>query len=80
MSAHWGIYPSTRIGWTVVYVVDEHGCLLHDEPVCTVPSDYHGWFVEWLMSQPCEWKGPSLLWHPALGETMDSRKEMRAGE
>lgn len=48
-----------RHNHTSVWVVDEHGCLLHTEPVCVVftgPTG-HSWFVEGLEGQPCSYPG-----------------------
>ena len=45
-----------RMGWTPVYIADEHGCLQHTEPVCTIPTGCktgHAWFLEWLKKQEC---------------------------
>lgn len=64
-----------RNGWRTVWLVDEHGCALNTEPLCTVPSEYHSWFVDWLVKQkmPDEAMTLGLLWHPALGETSATR-------
>lgn len=55
-----------------VLLVDEHGCLLHDEPVCWVDDDSRGaLFFAWLEKQdvPDELRPLTpLLYHPALGE------------
>lgn len=40
-----------RNGWTAIYAVDDHGFFLHTEPVCTIPTNYHAWFRDWLLSQ-----------------------------
>lgn len=52
MSAHWAM-GENRMGFTTIYVVDEHGCLLNTEPACTVPERYGNWFLAWLLAQPC---------------------------
>jgi hypothetical protein len=52
-----------RNGWRSVWVVDEHGCHLHTEPVCTVPVPWHDWFAEWLRNQPVEQYFPELIHH-----------------
>jgi hypothetical protein len=44
------------MGWTRIWLVDEHNRSLHTEPVCTVPtggSVNHKWFAEWLEKQEC---------------------------
>ena len=60
--AYWIQGPS-RMGWTSIYVVDEHGCLLNTEPACSVPDRYGDWFVTWLMVQRCPYpvEGPFAL-------------------
>lgn len=53
-------------GWTQIYVVDEHGCLLHTEPVCSVPTKWgHRWFTAWLIEDvvAAPVSMPSLLEH-----------------
>lgn len=61
--AHWAKGQS-RMGFTPIYVVDEHGCLLNTEPACSVPDRYGDWFMAWLMSQPCPYPTtPELLEH-----------------
>lgn len=52
MSAHWAKGPS-RMGFTTIYAVDEHGCLLNTEPACSIPDVYAAWFLDWLLVQPC---------------------------
>ena len=39
-----------RNEWVRVWAVDEHDCVLHTEPVCTVYVGKvgHRWFVEWI--------------------------------
>lgn len=52
------------MGFTPVYVVDEHGCLLNTEPACAVPDRYGDWFMAWLLQQPCPYPTtPGLLEH-----------------
>ena len=54
----------TRMGFTEVYVVDEHGCLLNTEPACSFTEWYADWFWAWLSVQPCPYPTePSLLEH-----------------
>lgn len=53
-----------RMGWIPVLAVDEHGCLLHTEPVCLVPAKWHPWFIEWLERQDVPVLYPTLLYHP----------------
>lgn len=57
-----------RMGWQRIFIVDEHGCLLHTEPVCTVPvsGDGHAWFVDWLEGQTCPYPRGDLLYHPMV--------------
>ena len=55
---------SERDGWTNFYIVDEHGCGLHTEVVCTVPTGHgHKWFANWLQGQKTSVSWPSLLTH-----------------
>lgn len=67
MMARW-VKGDSRMGFTPVYVVDEHGCLLNTEPACSVPDRYGDWFMAWLLSQPCLYPTtPELLeHHPAF--------------
>jgi hypothetical protein len=51
-----------RMGWTPVWVTDEHGCSLHTEPVCTVP-DEHYWFLSWIEQQAVTQPFLSLIHH-----------------
>ena len=51
-----------RAGWITIWVVDEHGCVLNTEPVCTIPVDYHQWFADWLEGQETV-LFPALLQH-----------------
>jgi len=61
-------------GWTDVYLVDEHKCVLHTEPVCSVPTEWFPWFLDWLEEQKCPVRLPGLLYHPGLGETREDIK------
>jgi hypothetical protein len=54
---------TSRMGWIAIWVVDEHGCCLHTEPICTVPSEWHQWFVDWLEDQECPMEFADLLTH-----------------
>lgn len=65
------------MGWRTVHVVDEHGCLLHSEPVCSYHVGYHPWFENWILAQevPNQHEYPALLWHPVLGETGPGEKK-----
>ncbi len=67
-------------GWVDIWAVDEHGCLLHSEPICIVPPKWHAWFLDWIEKQKCPIEFPPLLWHPALGETLESYQEERRDE
>lgn len=57
------------MGWRSVVITDEHGCLLHTEPVCNYHVNQHPWFEKWIQQQEVPGEYASLLWHPALGET-----------
>ena len=50
-------------GCRLVWLVDAHGCLLHTEPVCTVNTDLHPWFIPWLEQQSCPVKFSDPLAH-----------------
>jgi hypothetical protein len=65
------------MGWRTVHVVDEHGCLLHTEPVCSYHVDQHPWFENWILAQevPNQADYRPLLWHPVLGETSETYKD-----
>ena len=67
MAAYWA-KGQNKMGFTEVYPVDEHGCLLNTEPACAVPDFYGDWFMAWLLAQPCPYpRTPELLTHePAL--------------
>lgn len=63
--------PATH-GWVPILAVDEHGCVLHPEPVMTVPvGNWYPWVIPWLESLevPREGEMVALTYHPALGET-----------
>lgn len=65
------------MGWRTVHVVDEHGCELHTEPVCSYHVKFHPWFENWILAQEVPNQGdyPALLWHPVLGETSETYKD-----
>jgi hypothetical protein len=50
-----------RAGWTTVWIVGDQDRLLNTEPVCAVPSDYHGWFLKWLEAQSCPYPTPPKI-------------------
>ena len=56
----------STLGWTPIWLVDEHGCVLHTEPVCSVPDHWHEWFVKWIIESDLPQKFPSLLHHPLM--------------
>ena len=64
VTAHFA-QTAERSGWVRIVLVDEHGCPLHTEPVCSVfvGDTGHRWFAEWLLEQECPRKLPSLLTH-----------------
>jgi len=63
-------YGRESMGWRPVFLVDEHGCLLHTEPVCTVPERWHGWFLHWIQNQevPENASWIPLKFHPMLNQ------------
>lgn len=64
MEQHFAI-GGDSIDWRAVYVVDEHGCLLHTEPVCSYHVRYHPWFEKWIQEQVVpENKYVDLIDHP----------------
>ena len=66
---------SENEGKVAIWLVDEHGCHLHTEPVCiafvggedSFPG--HPWFLDWLLTRRLNIHYWGLLWHPALGES-----------
>ena len=78
MTAQWTFETHGQPDSVEVYITDEHGCLLNTEPVCVVFAYWHPYFLAWLKEQPCPYEG-TLLWHPMLGETMESYLENTDG-
>lgn len=51
------------LGWVTIWLVDEHGCQLHTEPVCAVNEYYFPWFLKWLEGSRCQVEMAPLLHH-----------------
>jgi hypothetical protein len=64
VKARYVVTPS-RNGWAAVWLVDDDGCQLHTEPVCTFPDDWHPWFGTWIEKQDVPVKMLSRLDCPA---------------
>lgn len=58
---------AAKNGFVEMWAVDEHGCVLHCEPVCTVPVPCHQWFIDLLEAEPPLVLFPSLLEHDRFG-------------
>lgn len=55
------------MGLRAVFLVDDCGCLLHTEPVCTIAEGWHVWFAEHLKAADPKVMGAPyfpLLEHP----------------
>ena len=67
-------------GQAPLYLVDEHGCPLHTEPIAFVLVAWHPSFASWIEQQQPNYKVPNLLWHPALGESFETYKALAEKE
>ena len=63
----------TQNGWATFFATDEHGCVLHTEPVCSVYVGKigHQWFADWLEGQKMPIQMPSLLKHFHDGQEIE---------
>ena len=65
MSNVWLRRGHTRNDWATFFATDEHGCVLHTEPVCSVYVGKvgHQWFSDWLEGREMIIEMPALLTH-----------------
>lgn len=54
MTAAFIRFSVPRLGFRLGYLIDEHGCLQNTEAVCSVPEEFHNWFIQWLEAQKFE--------------------------
>jgi len=49
-----------RMGFVPMWLVDDDGNQINTEPVCTIPIEYHKWFIDWLEFTSQNWNWPTI--------------------
>lgn len=52
---------NSKMGFTPYFIYDEEGSLLHTEPVCIVPDDWHEWFKRHIEVMEFDYWGLPIL-------------------